>query len=58
VAPVSAESQLAAFIAKFAPEMRNRIRGSRTKLRARFPTSVQLVDDNYNFLVITFGPTR
>jgi len=55
---VSAESELAGFIAKFAPEMRSRIRGCRAKLRARFPDAVQLVYDNYNFLVIGFGPTR
>jgi hypothetical protein len=55
---MSAESELAGFIAKFAPEMQSRIRGCRAKLRARFPNAVQLVYDNYNFLVIGFGPTR
>jgi hypothetical protein len=55
---VTAESELAGFIAKFAPEMQSRIRGCRAKMQERFPDAVQLVYDNYNFLVIGFGPTR
>jgi hypothetical protein len=55
---VTAESELAGFIAKFAPEMQSRIRGCRAKMQARLPAAVQLVYDNYNFLVIGFGPTR
>jgi hypothetical protein len=54
---MDAESELAAFIAKFAPDMRERIRSCRSALAARFPDAVQLVYDNYNFLVIGFGPT-
>jgi hypothetical protein len=55
---MTAEADLAGFIAKFAPEMQSRIRGCRDKLEARFPRAVQLVYDNYNFFVIGFGPTR
>jgi hypothetical protein len=55
---VTAESELAGFIAKFEPAMQSRIRDCRAKLQARFPGAVQLVYDNYNFLVIGFGPTR
>ena len=55
---MTAESELAEFIAKFTPEMQGRIRGCRAKLEARFPNAVQLAYDNYNFLVIGFGPTR
>ena len=58
VRSMTAESELAGFIAKFAPEMQCRIRGCRAKLEARFPDAVQMVYDNYNFLVIGFGPTR
>ena len=58
VRPVTAESELAGFIAKFSPEMQYRIRGCRAKLEARFPDAFQMVYDNYNFLVIGFGPTR
>jgi hypothetical protein len=54
---MTAESELEGFIAKFAPDMQVRIRSCRAKLQALFPTAVQLVYDNYNFLVIGFGPT-
>ncbi len=48
VRSVTAESKLAGFIAKFAPEMQCRIRGCRAKLEARFPHAVQMVYDNHN----------
>jgi hypothetical protein len=54
--PVSAESELNSFIAKFAPEMQQVIRGCRARMQAQFPDAVQMVYDNYNFLVIGFGP--
>jgi hypothetical protein len=54
---VTAESELAGFIAKFTPEMQRRIESCRDKMEKRFPTAVQMVYDNYNFLVIGFGPT-
>jgi hypothetical protein len=54
---VTAESELAGFIAKFTPEMQRRIEACRDKMERRFPAAVQLVYDNYNFLVIGFGPT-
>ena len=55
---LEAERALAGFVEKFAPEMQRRIRASRERLAARFPDAVQLVYDNYNFLVIGFGPTQ
>jgi len=58
VRSVTAESELAGYIAKFAPEIQCRIGGCRAKLEARFPDAVQMVYDNYNFLVIGFGPTH
>jgi len=54
---VTAESELAGFVAKFAPEMQSVIRRCREAMRARFPDAVELVYDNYNFLVIGFSPT-
>jgi hypothetical protein len=51
------ETELAGFVAEFSPEMQDRIRDCRARLRARFPRAVELVYDNYNFLVIGFGPT-
>lgn len=55
---MTAESDLTDFIGRFADDMQERIRACRGKMQARFPDAVQLVYDNYNFLVIGFGPTR
>jgi len=55
---VSAESELDGFVGKFAPDMQERIRACRASMAERLPDAVQLVWDNYNFLVISFGPTR
>jgi hypothetical protein len=52
------EKQLAAFIAKFAPEVAKLIRDARRKMRAHLPTALELVYDNYNFFVIGYGPTE
>src|SRR5580698_248773 len=54
---MSAEEELEGFVLKFAEPMQDLIRGSRAAVAARFPDAVQLVYDNYNFLVIGFGPT-
>jgi hypothetical protein len=53
-----AETELAGFIDKFAPPMQDQIGACRAKMQARFPDAVQLVYDNYNFLVIGFGPSQ
>jgi hypothetical protein len=55
---VDAEAQLAEFVARFAPAMQEQIWACRGKLRTRFPDAFELVYDNYNFLVIGYGPTR
>jgi hypothetical protein len=54
---MSAESELTGFTEKFAPELQDQIRRARASLARRFPDAVQMVYDNYNFLVIGFGPT-
>ncbi|WP_328997936.1 hypothetical protein OHA18_26135 [Kribbella sp. NBC_00709] len=54
---MAAEQELDGFIAKFDEAMRVRIRSCRQWMRARLPDAVELVYDNYNFLVIGFGPT-
>jgi hypothetical protein len=54
---VTPEADLDAFIAKFSPPMQQQIRACRAKLQARFPDAVELVYDNYNFLVIGYGPS-
>jgi hypothetical protein len=54
---VTAEDELEGFIAKFSEPMQEMIRACRTRMGTRFPDAVQLVYDNYNFLVIGFGPS-
>lgn len=53
-----AERQLKGFIAKFEPENQVLIRAVRRALRRRFPSAFELVYDNYNFLVIGYGPNE
>jgi hypothetical protein len=53
-----AEGQLRNFIHKFEPEHQAIIRAARKALRKRFPTATELAYDNYNFLVIGFGPNE
>ena len=55
---VSAGDQVAGFLSKYAPEIASRARAILAKMRARLPGSVELVYDNYNALVIGFGPTE
>ncbi|MEO8622367.1 MAG: DUF1801 domain-containing protein [bacterium] len=60
-APAATESpaqQLAAFIAKFDPDVAKVIRDCRSALRKRMPTANELVYDNYNFFVIGYCPSE
>jgi hypothetical protein len=54
----SPQKQLASFIAKFTPEIAARTRAILARMRARYPTALELVYDNYNALAIGFGPTE
>lgn len=56
--PQSPASQLAGFIAKFDPAIGKLARASRAALRESFPTSIELVYDNYNALAIGFASTE
>jgi hypothetical protein len=59
--PASLESparQIASFIAKFDPKMAKLIASLRTAVRKRFPAAIELVYDNYNFLVFGFCTTE
>jgi hypothetical protein len=58
VRKATAETQLRAFIDKFAPKDQRLIRAGRAALRKRFPTANELVYDNYNFFVIGYSPTE
>jgi hypothetical protein len=53
----SPETQLAGFIAKYTSEIGKLARAVLAKMRKRLPGAIELVYDNYNFLVIGFGPT-
>ncbi len=50
--------QIAGFIAKFDPKVAKLIGSLRLAVRKRFPTAVELVYDNYNFLVFGFCTTE
>ena len=55
---ISPDDQLAAFIAKFAPEIAEQVHAVLHKMRLRLPGALELVYDNYNALAIGFGPTE
>ena len=63
-APLSAkkaptpQTQLDAFLDKYTPAVATLARACLAKMRARLPGAVQLVYDNYNALVIGFGPSE
>jgi hypothetical protein len=54
----SPENQLTGFIGKYTPEIGVLAQAVLAKMRARLPGAVELVYDNYNALVIGFGPTE
>jgi hypothetical protein len=55
---VAPEAQLAAFLAKYTPEISALAKAALAKMRERLPGAVQLVYDNYNALAIGFGPSE
>ena len=54
----SAQKQLDGFLDKYLPEIAAQARACLKILRSRLPGAVQLVYDNYNALVIGFGPSE
>ena len=54
----SPEKQLAGFIAKYSPEIGATAYEVVAKMRELTPGAVEMVYDNYNALVIGFGPTE
>lgn len=55
--PAGVAARLAGFVAEFTPQMQDVIWSCRAGMQELFPDAWQLVWDNYNFLVIGFGPT-
>ncbi|MEO8936390.1 MAG: hypothetical protein ABI277_05770 [Burkholderiaceae bacterium] len=51
------ESQIAGFIAKYAPAIQHQLRAARFRLRTLFPRGHELVSDNDNALVFGISPT-
>jgi hypothetical protein len=54
----SPAKQLANAVAKFDPSVAKLVRSARLALRKRFPTAIEQVYDNYNFLAIGFCTTE
>ena len=52
------QAQARRFIAKFEPRLQKLFGAARRELRRRFPTAVELIYDNYNFLVFGFCTTE
>ena len=55
---VSAERQLDEFLSRYTPEVRALAVAVLAKMRERIPSAVQIVYDNYNALVVGFGPSE
>jgi hypothetical protein len=53
-----AERQLDSFLAKYDPEVATFARRALAKMRRIVPGAVEMVYDNYNWLVIGFSPTE
>ena len=51
-------AQLAGFMAKYSPAIAKEGRAALARMRRLIPGGVQLVYDNYNGLVVGFGPTE
>ena len=52
------ERQLVKFMARYTPEVARVATNARRKLRQLLPGAVELIYDNYNALVVGFGPTE
>src|ERR1700750_124309 len=54
---MSAERQVAAFLAKYAPSIVDEMQAARQHLALLFPRGFELVYDNYNTLAFGYSPT-
>lgn len=54
----AAEAELNKFIDKYSPEIGDLFRECRSKMQKLVPGAVELVYDNYNALVVGFGPSE
>jgi len=51
-------TQLKSFLAKYTPAMRAEMKAAHAKMRKLVPGAVEMVYDNWNGLVVGFGPTE
>ncbi|HYT76405.1 MAG TPA: DUF1801 domain-containing protein [Vicinamibacterales bacterium] len=56
--PDTAARQLAAFMAKYTPSIAKEGRAALARMRKLVPGAVEMVYDNWNGLVVGFGPTE
>jgi hypothetical protein len=54
----SPQAQLNVFINRFTPEIAERARAAIKSMRFLVPGAIEMVYDNYNALVVGFGPTE
>ncbi|MGA3201002.1 MAG: hypothetical protein ABSF12_00755 [Bryobacteraceae bacterium] len=54
----SPDAQLEGFLRRYTPEIAGLAKAVLVKLRKRLPGAVEMVYDNYNALVIGFGPSE
>lgn len=54
----SPQTQFDHFLAKYTPEMVKAANASLTRMRKQVPGAIELVYDNYNALVVGFGPSE
>ena len=54
----SPQTQLDDFLAKYTPEMVKAASASLARMRKQVPGAIELVYDNYNALVVGFGPSE
>lgn len=56
--PAEAQRQLDSFLDKYTPEVAGFARSALVKMRKLVPGAIEMVYDNYNWLVVGFGPTE
>jgi hypothetical protein len=57
MAGAAPQKQLDGFIAKYSPAMQKHAKAAIKKMRARLPGAVEMVYDNYQWLVVGYGPS-
>ena len=58
MAAETAQQQFRGFLAKYDPRVASIAKRALTKIRALLPGAIELVYDNYNALVVGFGPSE